>query len=629
MAQSVTTYRYDAGDNLTQVTDPRGLTTTLTYDGLGLRWQLSSPDTGTTNFSFDVFGRLASFTRSDGSQTVIGYDGINRRTRVSSGGLTQTFNYDNCSNGIGRLCSASDAIGATSYTYTPEGWLTARGFAVGGTNYSLGYGYNALGQVTSIVYPDGSQSLYVYNYGVVSTVQVKIAGALSNAATSITYQPDNLAMAQWTSGNGLINALSYDADGRLVGVTTIGVQGLGLSYDGADRITGIANSFDGAMTQSFGYDAMSHLASVYSGVDNEAFQYDANGNRTSQTLNGLSTSLSINASNNQIASLSGGVNTTYGYDPRGNLTTVSGSPVFSYDAFNRLSGANGASYYVGPEGQRLRKVVGGVSTYFAPDATGPLMAENSGSGWNDYIWLNGRLIGRIVGGQLQAIHGDQVGRPEAVTDASKTVVWRARNFAFDRQVTMSMTVPLNIGFPGQYFDAESGLWNNGFRDYTPSLGRYLESDPIGLRGGINTYVYVGGNPMNYVDPFGLAIGDLPPAPPGLNDGRGLWTQGTFRNGRLYLRDPNGTLWIAHPEDRGHWRHWDKIGQDGDDQGRWPPNSKKGWPGQKKMKPDQCEDDPNGDEPPFAGSLFAVPDLFQPIAPGMLPGDMFEPAFGVP
>lgn len=112
-------------------------------------------------------------------------------------------------------------------------------------------------------------------------------------------------------------------------------------------------------------------------------------------------------------------NVTCGYDAKGNLTTVSGTSTFTYDAFNRMSSAGTTTYYVDPEGQRLRKTVSGVSTYFAPDAKGPLMAESQGGGWSDYVWLGGRLIARVNGGQILAVHDDQVGRPEVMTDQGR------------------------------------------------------------------------------------------------------------------------------------------------------------------------------------------------------------------
>lgn len=500
-AGTTITYTYDASDRVASVTDPRGLVTHYVYDGLGQLWQQTSPDTGTTSYSYDSNGRRTSMTRANGVQTTYAYDAIGRVTTISAGGQSQRFAYDTCTNGIGRLCSAADATGSVGYSYTPEGWTSVRAFTVGSANYALGYGYNAMGQMVTLVYPDGNQALYNYSNGVVSSVSLNVGGTTVSGASQITYVPQDKGMLSWVSSNGLLTTLYYDTDGRHIGTNIDNVQSFGLRYDNADRIYLIVNGIQPTLNQSFGYDDQSRLVSVQGSVINEAYQYDANGNRIAQTVNGTSMNISYESTSNRMIN-AGGV--TFGYDAMGNATIANGNNRWQYNPFNRMFSVVGNTYYVDPEGQRLMKTpAGGATAYFAPAEDNTLLAESDGGTWVDYLWLNGRLIGRISAGQMQVVHVDQTGRPEVVTNASQTVVWRAQNSPFTRKVTVSNGVTLNIGFPGQYYDAEIAMWNNGYRDYFDWVGRYLESDPIGLAGGINTYGYVGNDPLSAVDPLGL------------------------------------------------------------------------------------------------------------------------------
>jgi RHS repeat-associated protein len=155
---------------------------------------------------------------------------------------------------------------------------------------------------------------------------------------------------------------------------------------------------------------------------------------------------------------------------------------------------------------------------------------------------------------------------------------------------------------------------NYARDYDPATGRYVESDPAGLAAGINTYTYVGGNPVSYIDPLGLAIGDFPPAPPGYNPWS--WNQGQWPNGKDWLQDPDGNRYTIHSEDASHWRHWDKQDKNGKDGGQCPGNSGKPWPGQKKLKSNQSATDPNGDAPPWAPDqdFSQLPQVPLPVVP---------------
>lgn len=120
------------------------------------------------------------------------------------------------------------------------------------------------------------------------------------------------------------------------------------------------------------------------------------------------------------------------------------------------------------------------------------------------------------------IHTDHLDTPRVVSDLAGNKVWIADYDAFGKATITSNTLApytsaMNVRFPGQYFDAETSTHYNYFRDYDPLIGRYLQSDPIGLKGGINTYGYVSSNPLRYTDPSGLQSPLAPsiPSVPGL------------------------------------------------------------------------------------------------------------------
>ncbi len=104
--------------------------------------------------------------------------------------------------------------------------------------------------------------------------------------------------------------------------------------------------------------------------------------------------------------------------------------------------------------------------------------------------------------EISYYHNDHLGTPQVLTDANQNIVWQAGYDPFGKATVTTETVTNNVRFPGQYFDAETGLHYNYFRTYDPSIGRYVTSDPIGLDGGMSTYGYVGGNPLNRIDPTG-------------------------------------------------------------------------------------------------------------------------------
>ena len=158
------------------------------------------------------------------------------------------------------------------------------------------------------------------------------------------------------------------------------------------------------------------------------------------------------------------------------------------------------------DGQRVVKSVGGQSTVYHYDLAGQLIAETDGDGnlIKVYVWLHGQPLAQVgASGAVYYYHNDHLGTPQRMTDGSGAVVWAADYLPFGQADVNVGTVVNNLRFAGQYYDAETGLHYNYHRYYDPQLGRYLRADPIGLKGGINPYLYVQNNPVNWIDPLGL------------------------------------------------------------------------------------------------------------------------------
>jgi len=532
-----TGFNYDESDNLTEVTDPEGLTTSYSYNAFGDLIELDSPDTGVTTYSYDSAGNRTSQTDARGVTATFTYDPLNRllSAQYSDSSLNVSYFYDEpnsvtgCKSSypIGRLTRLVDASGTTTWCYDELGNVLVKNQS--NASLSVSYTYSAAGRMQTMTLPSGHRVSYKRDAdGEISEITVGSKnGARPSAFVSAIERAPFGPVEEIQFGSGSILSFALDANYQVTGVSS---EGLDLSFD-RDPVGNIVDLLDPVLqspVEQYDYDNLYRLEEVADagGAIFESYTYDLIGNRQQkQSASGLET-YTYPLDSHRLIEVGPDLRT---YDAMGNmLSRQSGSETFTYDQRGRLVQYSGfgqtTNYTHNGLGQRVGKVIQASfpqqASYFLYDESGRLLSEyrpvQMGLGvypWREYIWTDDRLVGVIDElGNIHEVHTDHLGTPRAVVADDGTLLW---TWQFDQNpfgealpnedpASTGNLFELNLRFPGQYYDAESGLHYNYFRDYEAGVGRYVQSDPIGLRGGLATYAYSLNSPLHYFDWTGLS-----------------------------------------------------------------------------------------------------------------------------
>ncbi len=528
-----TAYTYDALDNPTEVVDPKGLSTRYAYNGFGEVTRQTSPDTGETQFTYDPAGNIATRTDARGVQASYRYDGLNRPLAIAypTPSSDVAYAYDTpapvCQAGetfaLGRLSTMTDESGQTQYCYNRFGDVVRKVQQADSTRLTTRYGYSPGGRLASMTYPDGSRVDYVRDgQGRITEVGLTASGGNRQVLlTGVSYLPFGPSTG-WHYGNGRTLARDFDLDYRAIAISD-GRDGLnlGFGYDAAGHLTQLQSGTASTPQASrLEYDALGRLTHFRDGPSDaviDQYAYDATGNRLSFANAAGSTSYAYPATSHRLSQVG---NVARGYDETGNAVSIGGADrQFVYNDRNRMvqvkrSGVAAQNYAYNGKGERVRRWLGADSTVTAYDEAGRWLGDYDAVGLprQQVIWMDDLPVGVVADGVLHFIEPDHLGTPRSVIEAaSDTPVWHWAlageafgDSAPDQDPDKNGTAfVFDMRFAGQRFDAASGLNYNYFRDYDSGVGRYLQSDPIGLVGGMGTYAYVGGNSISLVDRFGL------------------------------------------------------------------------------------------------------------------------------
>lgn len=553
----LTRYDYNGADHLLAVTDPENHRASYQRDGLDRLLGEDSPDRGSLAYTHDPAGNPLSRTDARGITANYRYDALNRLLSTDYDGEADdvAYVYDQCENGIGRLCRIKDESGATAYRYDRYGNIIEQRKTELSQTYVTDYRYDSGNRLTGIRYPDGREVRYQRDaIGRINQVAIGKPNKPLILADRIGYRADHRLTAM-TFGNGLQETRDYDANGRLTCQQLGDLPPRCYQYDANGNVI---NRSEAVASADYGYDPLDRLSQESRADDTLAYGYDGNGNRLSQSGTHLSQSYAYESGSNRLVGIDA---QTFSLDAAGNTVSDAQGRRFEYNAQGRLAkvykgNSLVAVYHYNAQGQRTRKELPGKKpqvTVYHYDLSGQLLAETTdkGKALRTYVWLDSRPLAQLDGkghgnnAKLGYLHTDHLDTPRLGTDNKGNIVWRWDSDAFGNDLSSTLVaqvghedeehdghhehddedhvdhedhdeeeghhkhrkgqkaIQVNLRFPGQYFDRETGLHYNGHRYYDPQTGRYVTSDPIGLAGGISTYAYVRNNPLHYTDPSGL------------------------------------------------------------------------------------------------------------------------------
>ncbi|KAG9602228.1 hypothetical protein KCV01_g7290, partial [Aureobasidium melanogenum] len=520
-------YVFDALDRLTTVTDPDGLSTHYGFDGFGNPSSLQSPDTGSSSATFDASGNTLTKTDAKGITVTNTYDALNRLVSASyvdtRANAAYHFDEANSITGCaasypqGRLTRVVEPAVTTTFCYDFQGQITEKRQTQGAVTDTVSYVHTRAGRLAAIGTPSGAVTEYSRDaLGQIIAVTVTPAqGTATPAVTTATYLPFG-PIASYTLGNGQTITRTYDANYRATDVVSPALN-LHFSRDAAGNIVALGDAAGAnPASETYQYDPLYRLTSTKdpSGNAIEAYTYSKSGDRLSKIAPGLATGTYNYQPGTHWLTRIG--SSPRAYDANGSMTGyfVAGNAWgYGYDARGRLStlqqgGNTVATYIYNAYGQRVLKSTN-IATRFVYDENSLLLGEY-GPASREYLWMNSLPIGVVNGSSIDFVHADFLNTPRAVTNTQTATLWAwpVENNVFGEKSSQPSQIYIyNLRFPGQQYDAESGLMYNVNRDYDPSSGRYIQSDPIGLNGGPSTYSYVGGNPFIHYDALGLCDPD--------------------------------------------------------------------------------------------------------------------------